>query len=186
MRREDDHAIAAGQPAQCAALTSLVNRIYAASEGDIWLAGAAFERTSEEEMERLLRAEEILVGTRGGVVVGCIRWHFADSEQRVAEFGMLCVDEESRHMGLGSRLVRAAELAATAAGCRMIECELLVPRDGPHAAKDQMRSWYPSLGYSLAADRTRPFEEIYPSLVKSFGLKRPSDCYFYEKALGEN
>ena len=141
MRHEDEHAIAAGHPAQCAALTTLVNRIYAASEGDIWLAGAAFERTSEAEMERLLRAEEILVGTRGGAVVGCIRWHVADSEQRVGEFGMLCVDEESRHVGLGSRLVHAAELAATAAGCRMIECELLVPRDGPHAAKDQMRSW---------------------------------------------
>ena len=179
------HPIRTGAVAEAQTVTAVINTVYAVAEGDIWSAGPAFRRTNEEEVAGLLCANEILVADdRNGTVVGCIRWHAATSAQGVAEFGMLCVQAAHRKAGLGAQLVREAERRARLAGYRMMQCELLVPCDGrPHESKDRLRRWYPTLGYKLAADRIQPFEQAYPSLVASFGLARPSQCYYYEKRL---
>ena len=185
--------IGVAAPEHAPALASLINTAYAAAEGDLWAAGrSGFRRTSEEELEQLIRARELLVATWAGTgdVVGCVRCHSAARpalEGRVpaAEFGLLAVAESYRGLGVGASLVRAVERWGVESGCRSVQCELLAPRDGTHPSKERLRHWYTrGLGYRLVHEQTRPFDEAYPALVAQFALTRPCLALYFAKELG--
>jgi GNAT superfamily N-acetyltransferase len=83
---EMDIAFAEADDATVQALRRMVNVVYADCEGDLWEAGAAFERTNDEEIRGLLSRKELLVartaladGQSGGAgpIAGCIHVHHA-------------------------------------------------------------------------------------------------------------
>lgn len=93
-------------------LAALVNEVYAVAEGGLWIDGAA--RTTSAEITGLMRAGELAVARREGVIVGCVRVRRLDDCR--GELGMLAVSPARRGTGVGRALLRfAEELSATRA-----------------------------------------------------------------------
>src|SRR4051795_9933569 len=78
-------------------LTALINGVYVTAESGLWRAGAT--RTTAAEMAELIRAEEIVVATRGGHTVGSVRVH--DLAADTSEFGLLVAAPDERGTGVG-------------------------------------------------------------------------------------
>ena len=159
-----------------AALTDLINRVYAVAEDGLWADGAA--RTSPGEMTDLVRAGEFAVARAGDRIAGCVRIQFLDAD--AGEFGMLAVDPDDRGTGLGRELVRFAEGAVQASGRDTMQLELLVPRDWTHPSKQFLATWYTRIGYRPV--RIGAIEESYPHLAPL--LATACDFVIYRKGLG--
>lgn len=170
---------AAADVALVAALTDLVNRVYAVAEDGLWAGGAA--RTTEAEMAGLVAAGEIAVarvrGGDGAGIVGAVR------VQRLAggegEFGMLVAAPAYRGAGVGRELVRFAERWCHDQGLVTLQLELLVPRTWSHPVKEFLRDWYTRLGYRPV--RTGSIDDSYPALAPL--LATPCDFVVYHKDL---
>jgi GNAT superfamily N-acetyltransferase len=150
---------AAGDESLIAALTDLINDVYAVAEDGLWVKGAA--RTSVVEMTELVRAGQFATARVAGRLVGCVRIQFLTDE--VGEFGMLAVDPGYRGTGLGRELVKFAEQAAGETGRHTMQLELLVPRDWTHPSKQFLATWYTRIGYTPT--RNGAIEESYPHLA---------------------
>lgn len=87
-----------------AALTELVNEVYAASEDGLWTGLAT--RTSPGEIAGLIRAAEILAARLDRRIAGCVR--VCELSPEAAEFGLLAADPRHRGIGVGHELVRFA------------------------------------------------------------------------------
>lgn len=158
-----------------AALTDLINDVYAVAEDGLWVEGAA--RTSVAEMTELVRAGQFAVARAGGQLVGCVRIQLLDDG--AGEFGMLAVEPGRRGTGLGRELVRFAEHAAGEAGRDTMQLELLVPRDWTHPSKQFLATWYTRIGY--VPTRNGAIEESYPHLAPL--LATACDFVIYRKKL---
>jgi GNAT superfamily N-acetyltransferase len=124
-------------------LTDFVNEVYAAAEGDLWVAGAT--RTTVVDTEVMIGRNEIALAQRGDQLTGCVRARMLSAD--LGGFGMLCAHAAERGTGLGASLVRFAESHCLAAGATTMQLELLVPVGWHHAGKDQLHEWYGRLGY---------------------------------------
>jgi GNAT superfamily N-acetyltransferase len=142
-----------------AALTDLINKVYAVAEDGLWVQGAA--RTSVVGLTELVRAGQFAIARVSGRLVGCVRIQLLNDE--VGEFGMLAVDPDHRGTGLGRELVKFAEHATGEAGRHTMQLELLVPRDWTHPSKQFLANWYTRIGYMPT--RTGAIEESYPHLA---------------------
>lgn len=160
-----------------AAVAALVNGVYSAAEGDLWLEGRA--RTTAADVARFVAAAEMSVArTAGDDLLGCVRIETVDAH--TALFGMLAVDPTQRGAGLGRALVDHAEAIARARGCSAMRLELLVPRGRSHPSKDRLARWYGALGY--AVDRVAPVEDVHAFLLPH--LAEPCDLQLRSKVLG--
>jgi GNAT superfamily N-acetyltransferase len=168
-------ASAAGDTALVAALTELINDVYAVAEKGLWADGAA--RTSRDEVASLVRAGEIVVSRLDGRVAGCVRVRRLDAE--TGEFGMLAAHPAHRGVGAGRELVRFAERWAGDQGCVRMQLELLKPRLWSHPSKEFLAGWYGRIGYEVV--RTGTIEEAYPHLAPA--LATPCDFVIYQKHL---
>ena len=157
-------------------IADLTNDVYAVAEEGLWVDGAT--RTTVDEVTELTRAGEIAVARASGRVVGSVRVQRLD--ERTGEFGMLVADPASRGVGVGRELVRFAEGECRANGLRVMQLELLVPRDWTHPTKVFLNAWYTRMGYRVV--RTGDFGEAYPTLAPL--LATPCDFAIYEKDLG--
>ena len=157
-------------------VADLVNEVYAGAERGLWVEGAA--RVTRSELADLIRAGEIAVARRSGVIVGCVRVQRLD--EATGEFGMLTADPAHRGIGIGRELMRFAERRNRAQGVGTMQLELLVPRDWEHPVKQFLAAWYTRSGYRLA--RTGTIDEAYPSLAPL--LATPCDFQIYRKDLG--
>jgi ribosomal protein S18 acetylase RimI-like enzyme len=158
-----------------AALTTLVNTVYATSEAGLWTGKA--DRTSPREMAGLVGAGEIAVARLDGRIVGCVRVQRLDDG--LGEFGLLAADPAHQGIGIGRELIRFAERTSRAVGARTMQLELLVPRDWSHPSKAQLNGWYTRLGYRRV--RLGSVEEAYPTLAPL--LATPCDFVIYHKPL---
>jgi GNAT superfamily N-acetyltransferase len=156
-------------------LTELVNTVYEAAEGDLWVAGTL--RTTEADLAGDVRAGRIAVATVGDAIAGCVRIQRLDDA--TGEFGMLAADPARRGLGIGRELVRFAERTSAEAGCRVMQLELLVPRGWTHPAKKFLAEWYDRLGYRVT-HRTAVADTL-PELAPS--LATPCDFLIYHKDL---
>jgi GNAT superfamily N-acetyltransferase len=159
-----------------ARIADLTNEVYAVAEEGLWVDGAT--RTTLDEVAQLTRAGEIAVARTGDRVVGSVRVQRLD--ERTGEFGMLVADPASRGVGVGGELVRFAEDECRGNGLRVMQLELLVPRDWTHPTKEFLNAWYIRMGYRVV--RTGDFGEAYPTLAPL--LATPCDFVIYEKDLG--
>ncbi|GAB3143285.1 GNAT family N-acetyltransferase [Amycolatopsis sp. NPDC004378] len=156
-------------------ITALVNHVYAESEKGLWLGST--DRTDGDEVAGFVRAGEIAVALVDGDLAGSVRVRRLDDV--TGEFGMLAADPGRRGLGIGRELVRFAEAAGRAAGCREMQLELLVPREWTHPSKQFLAEWYGRLGYRVT--HRADLAEDYPHLAPS--LATPCDFLVYRKDL---
>lgn len=110
-------------------------------------------------------AQTILLAERGGVLIGCVQ--VTDKGDGLAYLGMLTVQADLQDLGLGRRLISAAEdLARTRYAATQMEMTVIMQRG-------ELIAWYQRRGYVLTGE-TRPF----PAADPRFGIPRRSDLAF--------
>lgn len=148
-------AVRRARPEDAPALADLVNRAYAVEE--FFVEG---DRTSAEEVERMIRKGTFLVLERGlddaaddthpGILVAAI---YVDTRHNPRErggyIGMLSVEPSLQGLGLGTRLVRIAEAMCEAMGASSVRLRVVNLRE-------ELARWYRGLGYREVG--TSPFE----------------------------
>lgn len=159
-----------------AELCELVNGTYAIGEAGLWRDDAP--RMTIAGLAEMVRAGEIAVVRRRGVVAGCVRVRVREGD--VGELGLLAVSPDAQGAGVGRELVDFAEATNRARGVATLGLELLVPRDGAHPAKERLDAWYRRLGYRPVA--RVDFADAYPEPSRS--LARPCDLVTYRKNAG--
>jgi GNAT superfamily N-acetyltransferase len=156
-------------------ITELVNRVYAAAEIGLWVEGAA--RATTAEMKEMIAGGEIAVARSAGRIVGSVRIQTLD--ERVGEFGVLVADPDHRSEGIGQKLVAFAEETCRRRGLRVMQLELLVPREWKHPSKEFLHAWYTRIGYRPV--RSGTIDESYPRLAPL--LATSCDYVVYHKDL---
>ena len=92
--------------------------------------GAKGIRTNPVEVERLLRAQALILAEIDGMLVGSVNINFFSDG--FGEFGMLVADRRYRGLGIGSALVEHAEKWARQNACHTMRLEILAPRYWTH------------------------------------------------------
>jgi GNAT superfamily N-acetyltransferase len=159
-------------------LTALINGVYVTAESGLWREGAT--RTTAAEMAELIRAEEIVIATRGGHIVGSVRVHDVGAD--TSEFGLLVAAPDERGTGVGRALLDFVEARSRERGLRAMQLELLVPRGWSHPSKEFLKAWYGRRGYRLS--RTERIDQAYPQLAPL--LATPCDLEIHEKTLQDH
>lgn len=125
------------------------------------------QRTDLDALHEILAdpAQVLLLAQADEDVRACVL--IADKGDGLAYLGMLTVDPALQGVGLGRRLVRAAEAEAVARfAARRMEMTVIVQRV-------ELIAWYARLGYT-ATGEMRPFPMDQPR----FGLPRRDDLAF--------
>jgi GNAT superfamily N-acetyltransferase len=157
------------------ALSDLINEVYDEAESGMWKRTGT--RTNCDEVERLLRAQALILAEIDGALVGSVNVNLM--REGVGEFGMLVADRNYRGEGIGSALVKHAERWAREHACHTMRLEILTPRHWTHPSKEFLRQWYSRIGYS--PQTTEPFEFMYPELVPE--LATECDFTVWHKSL---
>jgi len=140
-------------------ISDLINEVYDDAESGMWKRKGT--RTNTAEIERLLRAQALILAEIDGVLVGLVNVNLM--RDGVGEFGMLVTDLNHRGKGIGSALVNHAENWARDMACHTMRLELLTPRNWTHQSKEFLKKWYSRLGYEPQA--TESLETLHPELV---------------------
>lgn len=157
-------------------ITNIVNRVYAASEGDLWESGSV--RTSVEEIADFIKDGEIAVAQLKGQIVGSVR--VRQVNQETGEFGMLAVDDKYQGSGVGRSLIQFAEQQCEKENLCKMQLELLVPVKGTHPTKVMLKKWYTGLGYRQVCKET--VEVSLPKVAHL--LTTPCNIIIFQKELG--
>jgi GNAT superfamily N-acetyltransferase len=156
-------------------LSDLINEVYDDAESGMWKRRGT--RTHPAEVERLLRADALILAEIDGVIVGSVNVNRMGDG--VGEFGMLVADLRHRGRGIGSALVDRAERWARDMGCHTMRLELLTPRHWTHPSKEFLKVWYSRIGYAPRA--TEPLEMLHPELARD--LATECDFTVWHKSL---
>ena len=156
-------------------LSDLINEVYDDAESGMWKRKGI--RTNPAEVERLLRAQALILAEIDGMLVGSVNINFFSDG--VGEFGMLVADRRYRGSGIGSVLVEHAEKWARQNACHTMRLEILAPRHWTHPSKNFLRQWYSRIGY--VQQTTEPFELMHPELVPE--LATECDFTVWHKSL---
>src|SRR5262245_18618000 len=149
-------------------LSDLINEVYDDAESGMWKRKGT--RTNPAKVERLLRAQALILAEIDGMLVGSVNVNLMSD--RVGEFGMLVVDLNHRGKGIGSALVDRAENWARDMACHTMQIELLTPRNWTHPSKEFLKMWYSRIGYKPQA--TESFEILHPELISQLA----TECNF--------
>jgi GNAT superfamily N-acetyltransferase len=149
-------------------LSDLINEVYDDAESGMWKRTGT--RTNPAEVERLLRAQALILAEIDGVLVGSVNVNLMGDG--VGEFGMLVADRKYHGKGIGSALVKHAERWARQHACHTMRLEILTPRHWIHPSKEFLRQWYCRIGYE--PQTTEPFESMHPELVPELA----TECNF--------
>jgi GNAT superfamily N-acetyltransferase len=149
-------------------LSDLINEVYDNAESGMWKRKGT--RTHPAEVERLLRAQALILAEIDGVLVGSVNVNLM--RNGVGEFGMLAADLSHRGEGIGSALVDRAENWARDMACHTMRLELLTPRNWTHPSKEFLKKWYSRIGYKPQA--TESLEILHPELISELA----TECEF--------
>jgi GNAT superfamily N-acetyltransferase len=140
-------------------LSDLINEVYDDAESGMWKRNGF--RTNPAEVERLLRAQALILAEIDGAPVGSVNVNLMPDG--VGEFGMLAADLNHRGKGIGSALVNRAENWAREMACHTMRLELLTPRNWTHPSKEFLKKWYSRIGYKPQAPES--LDLLHPELV---------------------
>ncbi|MEH7223230.1 GNAT family N-acetyltransferase [Bacillus sp. JJ1566] len=156
-------------------IANIVNRVYEASEGSLWIPGAS--RTTAAEIAELTNSGEIAVAQTMGQIIGCVRVRRINQE--TGEFGMLAVDDKYQGTGIGRELIRFAEQKCQNEQLRKMQLELLVPQEGTHPDKVILKNWYSRIGYQPI--HTETIDASFPRLAEMLAI--PCKFIVFQKEL---
>jgi GNAT superfamily N-acetyltransferase len=141
MTERDLKMASLAMPEDAAAIAHLVNVAYEVER--FFVAG---DRTSVEEITRLIATDRFLVMRESESIVGCVH---LEVHPPLARFGMLAVDPAEQRRGIGRRLIETAEIVARHEGCDVIKIAVVDLRT-------DLLATYNRLGYRTAG--TAPYE----------------------------
>lgn len=104
--------------ADAEALMDLINAAFRKAEGFI----IDRDRVDLEAVHSLLAKGEFLVAEEEGTLAGCV---YLESRGERAYLGLLSVDPALQKAGVGSMLMREAELRCARAGCRFMDLKTI-------------------------------------------------------------
>ena len=108
------------------ALMDLINAAFRKAESFI----IDQDRVDLEVVRSLLAKGEFLVADDEGALAGCV---YLERRGERAYLGLLSVDPTRQKAGVGSRLMREAELHCARAGCRFMDLRIIDLRKDNHA-----------------------------------------------------
>jgi GNAT superfamily N-acetyltransferase len=170
-------------PVFAEALTTLINDAFYAVSGYLKRSGTEKRTTVEEIASTISRSEMIILynpAEDASVVLGTVRVYTLDSD--TAGVGFLAVDLKEQGKGFGKLLMNAAEQMGRGLGCKKMQLELLMPREGKHEALAKRKAWYEKLGYGVT--NIAKVEEFLPLFVLE--LKVECDYLVLQKGLQES
>ena len=156
-------------------LSDLINDVYDDAESGMWKRNGV--RTNPAEVERLLRAQALILAEIDGVLVGSVKVNLI--RDGVGKLGMLAADLNHRGKGIGSALVDRAEHWARGMACHTMRLEILTPRNWIPPSKEFLKKWYSRIGYEPQA--TESLEILHPELVPQ--LATECDFTVWHKSL---
>lgn len=157
---------------------SLLRDAYAITEREIW--GENYLRMPFETFSSLVEKGEFLYAELDGTIVGSIH-HYRVNENTFA-FGSLSADFSKKGLGIGRKLIVAAETSAKQQGATKMTLEILRPSGFEIPFKNVLREWYMRQGYTFVS--TASFlERKSDQTDKAKLLKVPAVFDCYEKLL---
>lgn len=126
-------------------ITTLINKVYNAAEGEIWT--SARQRITPTETSDLIDRGQIYCAytTISTKLIGSVRFQTLSPTR--GEFGMLAVDPSAQRSGVGRRMVDFVEDLASGMGMDVMELGVVVPVQGVLESKVFLMEWYRRLGY---------------------------------------
>jgi N-acetylglutamate synthase-like GNAT family acetyltransferase len=131
-------------------IARVINEAYAISEGEFWRDGV--ERATPSEVKELIRRGEMLAAHIDGRLVGCASLEPVNDS--TSEVHFVSATPDSWGSGVGRALMGRAEALARSRGTRTLQLKLLVPSEGIHPLKEQLRDWYTRIGFSVVGSLT--------------------------------
>lgn len=157
---------------------SLLVHAYAITEKEIW--GDKYSRISLEEFKVLIAASEVYLARLEKEIVGSI--HVSRLDEESFGFGLLSADFKQKGLGIGRKLIEAAEKHALSKNAKFMKIEILRPSNIDLPQKIQLDEWYRRQGYVFL--NSMSFEECKPDKAeKALALITPSKFDCYEKVL---
>ena len=151
---------------------------YKVTEREIW--GENYVRIEVEEYKELIEKKIVFTAKLDNEAVGTIL--LLNNGNKTFSFGLLAVDFAKKGMGIGRKLIEAAENEAIRQGANRMVLEILKPENQYVAVKQQLAEWYERLGYNHF--KTASFIDLKPDKIKKAKLLiTPSVFDCYEKKL---
>ena len=157
------------------ALRDLINTVYTASEGSLWVENHL--RVSTDRLNEIFERQELIVALEDNKAIGCI--HLEKIDKEVYKFKMVAVAFKHKRKGVGSKLVDFAEQQAISYGAKTMQLELLVPETAAHPDKVILEQWYTNIGYK--EKETQSVDYCHDGLGQF--LITPSKAVVYRKPL---
>jgi GNAT superfamily N-acetyltransferase len=147
-----------GEPADVPAIVRLVNDAFRSERFFI-----DADRTDSEKVMALLQTGKFLLLFEDDVLTGCV---YAELRRERGYFGLLAVDTKRQRVGLGGRLIAAAEDYCRSAGCRFMDLTFVNVRK-------ELPDYYGRFGY--VENDTLPFppEQIAKIPVHLVRMSKP-------------
>lgn len=147
-----------GEPADVPSIARLVNDAFRSERFFI-----DADRTNSEKVMALLQTGKFLLLFDGDVLTGCV---YAELRGERGYFGLLAVDTKRQRLGLGGRLIAAAEDYCRSAGCRFMDLTFVNVRK-------ELPGYYGRFGYVENGTLPFPPEQIAKIPVHLVRMSRP-------------
>jgi len=147
---------------------------YAETEKEIW--GEGYSRLDLDEFIDLIKKGQIYIARYDEEIVGSIQVY--RTQQSAFAFSLLNADFSRKGLGIGKKLIQAAEKHAVEHGAKSMNIEILRPNNAELPSKTMLHKWYENLGYSYV--KSMEFLEMKPDKVekaKEFITPSRFDCY---------
>ena len=155
-------------------LHQLMVYAYAITEREIW--GENYSRMVFDEFVEVIGSSCVIIAKLDSEIVGSITVTREDEES--FSYGLLNADFSKKGLGIGRKLIEAAENFARSEGAKFMNIEILRPSLIEVPQKVMLAEWYSSLGYAFT--ESMRFEERKPDKAeKALKLIAPTqfDCY---------
>ncbi|WP_432772776.1 GNAT family N-acetyltransferase [Francisella salimarina] len=156
-------------------LVKIINDAYRSAEGDLWIDSA--KRTTFNELKTLINNNQIIIATNNNLIIGSVK--VTRLSDNIAELGMLATAFNHRRLGVGTKLVNAAENWAKNNGFKIMQLELLTPKHYINPSKEVLKRWYTKCGYIHYS--IEPFKSLFPNTYHLLAVE--CDFNIYHKSL---
>jgi GNAT superfamily N-acetyltransferase len=141
-------------------LTRVINDAYCVGEDGLWVEGTV--RVTPTDVADAIRTQEMIKAADGDRLVGCAC--LVKLDDGTLDLGMLSVALDAQGAGIGRALREFAEDRARQRGAETVQLDLLVPLDGTHPAKEDLRAWYLRSGYAIVGSQDP--EDVVPDAAR--------------------